>query len=107
MLVKAWGTRLGSPPHMCASMVMVGLPACLGIGSDSDALKLRTHFRDTFGVEVPIYYRPPKEGEVGVVTGYARISHQVYNKVDDYYKFRDAVNQLVQNGFTCVVLSSD
>ena len=77
----------------------------MGIGSDSDALKLRTHFRDTFGVEVPIYYRPPKEGEVGVVTGYARISHQVYNKVDDYYKFRDAVNQLVQNGFTCAVLS--
>ncbi|TKY61604.1 L-cysteine desulfhydrase [Spatholobus suberectus] len=105
MLAKAWGTRLGCPPHMCASMVMVGLPASLGIGSDSDALSLRTHLRDAFGVEVPIYYRPPREGEVGLVTGYARISHQVYNKVDDYYKFRDAVNQLVQDGFTCGALS--
>lgn len=105
MLAKAWGTHLGCPPHMCCSMVMVGMPASLGIESDSDALKLRTHLRDAFGVEVPIYYRPPQEGEVGVVTGYARISYQVYNKVDDYYKFRDAVNQLVQNGFTCGELS--
>lgn len=104
MLAEAWGTRLGCPPHMCASMVMVGLPACLGIRSDSDALKLRTHLRDDFGVEVPIYFRPPREDEVGMVTGYARISHQVYNKVDDYYKFRDAVNKLVQNGFTCAAL---
>ncbi|KAK7284460.1 hypothetical protein RJT34_19206 [Clitoria ternatea] len=105
MLAEAWGTHLGSPPHMCASMVMVGLPACLGVASDSDALKLRTHLRDGFGVEVPMYFRPLRDGEVGLVTGYARISHQVYNKVDDYYKFRDAVNQLVQSGFTCALLS--
>ncbi|KAI4301655.1 hypothetical protein L6164_034909 [Bauhinia variegata] len=105
MLCKAWGTRFGSPPDMCASLIMVGLPACLGITSDSDALKLRTHLRDNFGVEVPIYYRAPKDGEVGSVTGYARISHQVYNKVDDYYTFRDAVNQLVSNGFSCALLS--
>jgi selenocysteine lyase/cysteine desulfurase len=105
MLVKAWGTHLGSPAHMCASMVMVGLPTCLGIRSDSDALKLRTHLRDVFGVEVPIYYRPPRDGEVDPVTGYARISHQVYNKVEDYYKFRDAVNQLVDNGFACNLIS--
>ncbi|CAK8544514.1 unnamed protein product [Lathyrus sativus] len=106
MLVKAWGTHLGSPPHMCASMIMVGLPTCLGIHSDSDALKLRTHLRDVFGVEVPIYYRPPRDGEVEPVTGYARISHHVYNKVEDYYKFRDAVNQLVGNGFACTFLSN-
>ncbi|GAU11405.1 hypothetical protein TSUD_343960 [Trifolium subterraneum] len=105
MLVKAWGTHLGSPAHMCASMVMVGLPTCLGIHSESGALKLRTHLRDVFGVEVPIYYRPPRDGEVEPVTGYARISHQVYNKVEDYYKFRDAVNQLVDNGFACTLLS--
>ncbi|KAK7337647.1 hypothetical protein VNO77_18232 [Canavalia gladiata] len=105
MLVKAWGTHIGTPPHMCCSMAMVGLPACLGIASDSDALRLRTHLRDAFGVEVPIYYRPPRDGEVESVTGYARISYQVYNKVDDYYRFRDAVNQLVQSGFTCALLS--
>uniref|UniRef100_A0A2N9EI97 Aminotransferase class V domain-containing protein n=1 Tax=Fagus sylvatica TaxID=28930 RepID=A0A2N9EI97_FAGSY len=104
MLVKAWGTNLGCPPEMCASMIMVGLPACLGISSEPDTLKLRTHLREKFCVEVPIYYRAPKDGEVGVVTGYARISYQVYNKVEDYYKFRDAINQLVDDGFTCALL---
>ncbi|CAL5378348.1 unnamed protein product [Camellia sinensis] len=105
MLAKAWGTNLGSPPEMCSSMVMVGLPACFGISSDLDALKFRTHLRDCFGVEVPIYYRAPKDGEVNPITGYARISHQVYNIIDDYYKFRDAVNNLVNNGVTCASLS--
>ncbi|XP_021898787.1 probable L-cysteine desulfhydrase, chloroplastic [Carica papaya] len=105
MLAKAWGTHLGCPPEMCASMVMVGLPACLGIASESDTLKLRTHLRDKYEIEVPIYFRPPKDGEVGPITGYARISHQVYNKVDDYYKFRDAVNELVQHGFSCASLN--
>ena len=105
MLAEAWGTHLGSPPDMCGSMIMVGLPPCLGIASDADALRLRVPLREDFGVEVPIYYRPPRDGEVGCVTGYARISHQVYNKVDDYYKFRDAVNQLVRDGFTCALLS--
>ncbi|KAF7818021.1 putative L-cysteine desulfhydrase, chloroplastic [Senna tora] len=104
MLAEAWGTHLGTPPHMCASLIMVGLPACLGIKSDSDAMKLRTHLRDNLGVEVPIYYRPPQDGEVGCVTGYARISHQVYNKVDDYYKFRDAVNKLVREGLQLLVV---
>ncbi|KAL4342159.1 hypothetical protein GQ457_08G009170 [Hibiscus cannabinus] len=104
MLAKAWGTQLGCPPHMCSSMVMVGLPACLHVSSDQDSWKLRTYLRDKFGVEVSIYYRPPKDGEVGPLTGYARISYQVYNKVDDYYKFRDAINQLVHDAFTCASL---
>ncbi|GLT96518.1 hypothetical protein SLE2022_141330 [Rubroshorea leprosula] len=101
MLAMAWGTHLGCPPEMCCSMIMVGLPACLGISSNEDTLKLRTHLRDKFGVEVPIYYREPKNGEVGPVTGYARISYQVYNKPQDYYKFRDVINELVREGFTC------
>uniref|UniRef100_A0A251TUC8 Putative pyridoxal phosphate-dependent transferase n=1 Tax=Helianthus annuus TaxID=4232 RepID=A0A251TUC8_HELAN len=101
MLVEAWGTNLGTPLDMCASMAMVGLPVCLGIGSESDALKLRKHLRDCFMVEVPIYYRQPVDGEVDPVTGYARISHQIYNTVDDYYRFRDAVCSLVSSGFTC------
>lgn len=105
MLANAWGTHLGCPPEMCASMIMVGFPACLGISCESDAQKLRTHLRDKFSVEVPIYYRPPKDGEIDSVTGYARISYQIYNKPDDYYKFRDAINQLVQEGFTCALLS--
>lgn len=101
MLVDAWGASLGAPPEMCSSMAMVGLPPCLGIRSDSDALNLRTHLRDCFKVEVPIYFRAPMEGEVDPITGYARISHQVYNVVEDYHRFRDAVNKLVEDGFTC------
>ncbi|GAA0168643.1 lyase [Lithospermum erythrorhizon] len=105
MLVKAWGTSLGAPPQMCSSMAMVGLPPCLMITSDCDALMLRTRLRECFQVEVPIYYREPMEGDVHPITGYARISHQVYNTIDDYSRFRDAVNKLVNDGFTCSVFS--
>lgn len=112
MLAKAWGTILGSPPEMCPSMAMVGLPASLGVLSDSDAVKLRTLLRDQFHVEVPIHYQAPKDQEVGAregdgscITGYARISHQVYNTVDDYVMFREAINQLLHNGFNCKMLS--
>ncbi|GMN52190.1 hypothetical protein TIFTF001_021330 [Ficus carica] len=114
MLAESWGTNLGSPPDMCASMIMVGLPSRL----------LRTHLRECFGVEVPIYHHPatatatatatardgndgesrpprPWDKEDGVITGYARISHQVYNTVDDYHKFRDAIYKLLQEGKVC------
>ncbi|KAI3805864.1 hypothetical protein L1987_21751 [Smallanthus sonchifolius] len=113
MLAKSWGTNLGSPPEMCPSMAMVGLPSCLGVLSDDDALNLRNHLRDQFRVEVPIHYQPLKDAEVGprdegcgFITGYARISHQVYNTIDDYLKFRDAVNQMMQDGFNCKMLVS-
>ncbi|KAJ0520580.1 putative isopenicillin-N epimerase [Helianthus annuus] len=113
MLAKSWGTILGSPPEMCPSMAMVGLPSSLGVLSDDDAKNLRVHLRDRFNIEVPIHYQPLKDAEVGprdessgFITGYARISHQVYNTVDDYLKFRDAVNQLLQDGFKCKMLSS-
>lgn len=111
MLARAWGTHLGSPPEMCPSMAMVGLPSSLRISSDDDALNLRTHLRDHFDVEVPIYYQASKDGEIeganwdGRIAGYARISHQVYNTVDDYLKLRDAVNQLVRDGVTCNTLA--
>lgn len=105
MLAEAWGTELGVPPEMCASLAMIGMPSCLDIWSDSDALKLRKHLRESFKVEVPIYYRAPMEGEVDPITGYARISHQVYNVVDDYIRLRDAVKKLVEAGFTCALLS--
>ncbi|KAI8531801.1 hypothetical protein RHMOL_Rhmol11G0164100 [Rhododendron molle] len=73
MLAKAWGTSLGSPPEMCLSVVMLGLPVGLGISSDSDGLKLRTHLRDGFGVEVPIYYQAPKDGEINPVMGFIAV----------------------------------
>lgn len=112
MLVESWGTFLGTPAHMCCSMIMVGLPGCLGIQSEEDASKLRIHLREEFKIEVPIYYNSLKDGHVGdkngtgSITGYARISHQVYNVVDDYHRLRDAVNKLVGDGFNCRMLST-
>lgn len=110
MLAKEWRTHLGTPPDMCSSMAMVGLPVSLQISSESDALKLRAHLRERFKVEVPIYFRGPIDGEeeddrLNKLTGYARISHQVYNTGEDYHRFRDAINKLVNEGFTCSLLS--
>ena len=87
-------------------MIMVGLPASLAIASENQALKLRTHLRKNCGIEVPIHYNVSlPDGEVeSMITGYAWISPQVYNKIEDYHKFRDAINQLVCDGFSCAVL---
>ncbi|CAI0470083.1 unnamed protein product [Linum tenue] len=110
MLAESWGTNLGAPPEMCASMVMVGLPSRLYVTSDDDALRLRSHLRAYYGVEVPIHYQGPRDGEdgvkdeYGIVTAYVRISHQVYNTLDDYCKLRDAINQIVDNKKTCKTL---
>lgn len=104
MLADSWGTKLGCPPEMASSMIMVGLPACLGIKCERDTLNLRVHLRETFTIEVPIYYRAQKdddEEDNDQITGYARISHQVYNKIDDYYRLRDAINKLVSDKFSC------
>uniref|UniRef100_A0A0E0JHB8 Aminotransferase class V domain-containing protein n=1 Tax=Oryza punctata TaxID=4537 RepID=A0A0E0JHB8_ORYPU len=108
MLAEAWGTFLGTPPELCGSMVMVGLPGCLCVESDDDALRVRTMLRKDFMVEVPIYYNSrrveaqemAKDKNGDAVTGYVRISHQVYNVTEDYEKLRDAVNKLVAEGFT-------
>lgn len=112
MLADAWETLLGSPPKMCSSMIMVGLPSCLGVSSETDALNLRSLLREEFKVEVPIHFQPLRGG-AGLkkdrghgVTGYARISHQVYNVEDDYYRLRDAVLKLVHDGVTCSMIPS-
>uniref|UniRef100_A0A8I6XDJ9 Aminotransferase class V domain-containing protein n=1 Tax=Hordeum vulgare subsp. vulgare TaxID=112509 RepID=A0A8I6XDJ9_HORVV len=112
MLAEAWGTFLGSPPVMCGSMVMVGMPSCLCIESDDDALRVRTMLRKDFKVEVPIYYNTrqvevqeiAKDNNSDPVTGYVRISHQVYNVKEEYERLRDAVNKLVAEGFTSAEL---
>ncbi|EEF47166.1 L-cysteine desulfhydrase [Ricinus communis] len=103
MLAQSWGTSLGVPPEMCAGMVMVSLPSRLLVKSQDDALRLRSHLRDNYGVEVPIHYQAPKDGELGMrdkdgfITAYARISYQVYNTFEDYCKFRNAINQLLKD----------
>lgn len=108
MLAKAWDTHLGAPPELCSSMVMVGLPDSLNVGSEKDAMDLRTRLRKEFGVEVPIYYRRPiaktdcdlTDSPKSAFSAYARISHQIYNTMGDYLKFRDAISQLVLEAST-------
>ncbi|KAM7275607.1 hypothetical protein ACFE04_017473 [Oxalis oulophora] len=114
MLAESWRTILGSPEEMCAGMVMVGLPSKLCIFSEEDASRLRSHLREKYEVEVPIHYQMMKDGELsgpmdkdGFITAYARISHQVYNTLDDYLKFRDAVNQLVEEKIGKMQLLAD
>ncbi|KAJ8748668.1 hypothetical protein K2173_008113 [Erythroxylum novogranatense] len=106
MLAESWGTNLGSSTEMCASMIMVGLPSSLFILSQDDALRLRSHLRACYGVEVPIHFQDPRDddgmkGNNGSITAYVRISHQVYNTLDDYCKLRDAIIKLVENQTVC------
>lgn len=111
MLAESWGTLLGSPPEMCAGMIMVGLPSRLSVMSEDDALRLRSHLRESHGVEVPIYFHPSRDGVKGVkdkegfITAYVRISHQVYNTHNDYFMLRNAINQIVEHNQTCKTLS--
>jgi len=99
MLAEAWGTELGTSPELCSSMAMVALPNCLEVSSDQDALKLRSRLRKEFAVEVPIYYRAPKtdlhSNRGPSFKAYARISHQVYNTLDDYLNFKAAILKIV------------
>lgn len=105
MLALSWGTRLGSPPEMCSSMVMVGLPGCLKVYNDKDALRLRKYLREFHNVEVPIYCcKQLTDGEVerissSVITGYARISYQVYNVVEDYERLKKAIDDIITGEF--------
>jgi len=113
MLAESWRTNLGSPPEMCAGMIMVGLPSRLRVSSEDDASRLRSHLRECHGVEVPIHYQGLRDGEEGVkdkdgvITAYARISHQIYNKFEDYCRFRDAVNHLAENRQICRTTSPE
>ena len=110
MLAESWGTMLGSPPEMCASMIMVGLPSRLCVTSDEDAVRLRSHLRVYHRIEVPVYYRAlrnedrdPREKD-GFITGYVRISRQVYNTDADYHRLKDAINQILADGKICSML---
>ncbi|KAJ6972746.1 epimerase-related family protein [Populus alba x Populus x berolinensis] len=67
MLAESWRTNLGSPPEMCAGMIMVGLPSRLRVSSEDDASRLRSHLRECHGVEVPIHYQGLRDGEEGLV----------------------------------------
>lgn len=100
MLAEAWGTELGTSPELCSSMAMVALPNCVEVSSDQEALKLRSRLRKEFAVEVPIYYRAPKtdlhSNGGPSFKAYARISHQIYNTLDDYLNLKAAILQIVE-----------
>ncbi|CAI8603617.1 unnamed protein product [Vicia faba] len=113
ILKESWGTILGSPPEMCAGMIMVGLPSKLCVTSDDDALRLRFYLRVYHAVEVPVYYQALRDAERdprdkdGFITGYVRISHQVYNTVDDYHRLKTAIIQILEDGKICSKLPKE
>ncbi|KAJ7548296.1 hypothetical protein O6H91_07G006000 [Diphasiastrum complanatum] len=105
MLASAWGTECGTTSDLCSAMMMVALPSKLNIQSHEDGLRLRDKLRTHFFVEVPIYFQEkenPLAQRRSTASGtsvlrsraYVRISFQIYNKPDDYYKLRDAVKLL-------------
>jgi hypothetical protein len=67
---------------------------------------MRTRLREDYHVEVPLYYagnntlhlsnNAHSESHADIVA-YARISHQVYNKPEDYLLFRDAINSILDS----------
>lgn len=61
---------------------------------------MRSRLREEFHVEVPLCYAGDSMSHTdsSKVVAYARISHQVYNKLEDYYAFRDAVNSILAEG---------
>lgn len=61
---------------------------------------MRSRLREEFHVEVPLCYAGDSMSHMdgSEVVAYARISHQVYNKPEDYYAFRDAVNMILAQG---------
>ncbi|CBI37060.3 unnamed protein product, partial [Vitis vinifera] len=78
MLAKSWGTNLGAPPEMCASMIMVGLPSRLFISSEEDAMRLRSYLRQHHGIEVPLHYQAPSDF-ITVLTIIASLGMQLIN----------------------------
>ncbi|KAH7542888.1 hypothetical protein FEM48_Zijuj02G0123000 [Ziziphus jujuba var. spinosa] len=69
MLAKAGGTNLGSPPEMCATMIMVGLPSCLGISSEKDSLNLGTHLRADLVLKFQYIIGHQKMGKLSLLLG--------------------------------------
>lgn len=123
MLAAAWGTCVSVPEEMCASMAMVALPqGGVRVRSQEEADAVRDRLREEFRVEAPVLYVvPPVNGRVlnqvgGVLShhqlrsmqdaeggdisryypGHVRVSHQVYNTEEDYWRLRDAMLDICQ-----------
>ncbi|KAL3700617.1 hypothetical protein R1sor_018639 [Riccia sorocarpa] len=103
LLAKELGTVCGAPAEMATAMVMVGLPGVLNIKSFDEGVQLRTRLRREFKVEVPLHYVPEEDQDAGDqvvkvpgITAYARVSHQIYNRREDYLQFRDAIQYIVR-----------
>jgi hypothetical protein len=61
---------------------------------------MRTRLREDYHVEVPLYYAGNNTLHLSNnahSVAFARISHQVYNKPEDYLLFRDAINSILDS----------
>jgi L-cysteine desulfhydrase len=87
-MIASWQTCLGTPSEMVTSLAMVKLPSTFGVKSSNDAVALRAHLRQEFGIECVIVYNH-HDGDV-----YCRLSCQVYNSRDDYDRLREAILRL-------------
>ncbi|CAM6109533.1 unnamed protein product [Calypogeia fissa] len=107
MLAREWKTVVGAPPDMVPSMVMVGVPPELNIQSFEEGLELRTLLRQKFHVEIPLHYVPDEDQQLADqvsqcpgIKAYVRVSHQLYNTIEDYHSLRDAINSLARIRWT-------
>ncbi|KAL3681123.1 hypothetical protein R1sor_024079 [Riccia sorocarpa] len=89
----------GSPAEMATEMVMVGWPPVLNIRPFDEGLQLNSRLRKEFQVEVPLHHVPEEDQDAGDqvtkipdIIAYARVSHQIYNKREDYLQLRDAIH---------------
>jgi isopenicillin-N epimerase len=83
-LATRWGTTLGYPESMVATMATVPLPERLG-GSHADAARLRDALLFEDHIEVQLH---AARGRL-----WARISAQVYNELSDYERLAEAVTR--------------
>jgi L-cysteine desulfhydrase len=94
MLASAWQTRIAEPLDCISSLAMIHLPASISVHSEADALRLRHCIRERFKIECVTFY-DRKSG-----LAFIRLSAQVYNSPDDYYRLRDAVLAVATTQYT-------
>ena len=82
MLAARWGTTLGVPESMIATMVTVPLPERMGATRD-DAARLRDALLFEDRIEIQLH---AAQGRLWV-----RISAQIYNQMSDYERLAEAV----------------
>jgi len=86
MLAERWGTTIPAKESEVGSMVTLPLPPSLGADA-SAAARLRDALLFDHNIEVQLH--------AGYGQLWTRISAQIYNVMDDYVRFADAINARV------------